>query len=113
MREVRPGFYVTVTVSDNGFGLTAEAEQHLFEPFFTTKGPGKGTGLGLPMVYGVVRARGGGIEVRNHPGNGVAFEIFLPVASAVSREKLPAPAIQPPRGTERVLIIDDEEALRR
>ena len=113
MREVRPGFYVTVTVSDNGFGLTAEAEQHLFEPFFTTKGPGKGTGLGLPMVYGVVRARGGGIEVRNHPGNGVAFEIFLPVASAVSREKLPAPAIQPPRGTERVLIIDDEVALRR
>ena len=113
LRDVDPGSYVTVTVSDSGFGLSLEAEQHLFEPFFTTKGPGKGTGLGLPMVYGLVRAQGGGIQVRNNPGYGVEFEIYLPAVVAMGEEKPHALATQPPRGTERVLIIDDEVALRR
>jgi CheY-like chemotaxis protein len=104
---------VTVTVSDTGSGLTPEAELRLFEPFFTTKGPGKGTGLGLPMVYGLVRAQGGGILVRNDPGRGVEFEIYLPTVAATPEAKPAERASQSPRGTERVLIIDDEVALRR
>jgi signal transduction histidine kinase/ActR/RegA family two-component response regulator len=113
LRDIEPGAYVTVTVSDTGSGLTPEAEQRLFEPFFTTKGPGKGTGLGLPMVYGLARAQGGGIQVRNTPGRGVAFEIYLPAVAAITEEKPVAREIRLPRGSERVLVIDDEIALRR
>jgi CheY-like chemotaxis protein len=113
LRDVEPGSYVTITVADTGFGLTDQAEQHLFEPFFTTKGPGKGTGLGLAMVYGLVRAHGGGIQVRNHPGEGVEFEIYLPAAAEPIEEKPERPATRPDQGTERLLLIDDEVALRK
>jgi signal transduction histidine kinase/ActR/RegA family two-component response regulator len=113
LREVEPGSYVTISVSDTGSGLTPEAEVRLFEPFFTTKGPGKGTGLGLPMVYGLVRAQGGGIQVRNNPGRGVEFEIYLPAVAAMPEAMPAVRAPELPRGTERVLVIDDEVALRR
>ena len=113
LRDVEPGSYVTVTVADTGFGLTAEAEQHLFEPFFTTKGQGKGTGLGLAMAYGLVRAHGGGIQVRNRPGEGVEFELYLPAAVLGVEAKPHTLASQPPQGTERLLLIDDEVALRK
>ena len=112
-RDLEPGSYVTVTVTDTGFGLTAEAEQHLFEPFFTTKGQGKGTGLGLAMVYGLVRAHGGDIQVHNRPGAGVDFEIYLPVARGVLPSSPHRMASAPARGTERVLVIDDEVSLRK
>jgi signal transduction histidine kinase/sensor domain CHASE-containing protein len=113
LRDVQSGDYVVISVRDSGFGLTVAAEQHLFEPFFTTKGPGKGTGLGLAMVYGLIRAHGGGIQVHNHPGEGVEFEIYLPAASGRVVEVSPTLARLPARGTEHVLIIDDEAALRK
>ena len=113
LRDVEAGSYVTVTVADTGFGLTREAEQHLFEPFFTTKGQGKGTGLGLAMVYGLVRAHGGGIQVRNRPGEGVEFELYFPAAVFRAEAKPHTLARQPQQGTERLLLIDDEVALRK
>ncbi len=112
LRDISPGSYVTVTVADTGTGLTAQAEEHLFEPFFTTKGQGKGTGLGLAMVYGLIRSHGGGIEVRNRPGKGVDFEIFLPVGKGQPGVSPPTLVSTAPRGDERLLIIDDEPALR-
>jgi PAS domain S-box-containing protein len=113
LRDVEAGSYVTISVADTGSGLTVEAEQHLFEPFFTTKGQGKGTGLGLAMVYGLVRAHGGGIQAHNRPGEGVEFEIYLPVALARTEASIPARASRPADGTERVLMVDDELALRK
>ncbi len=111
--DLEPGSYVTVSVSDTGFGLTQQAEQHLFEPFFTTKGQGKGTGLGLAMVYGMVRAHGGAIVVRNRPGQGVEFEVFLPMRPDGALEPAHTLTSGPARGEERLLLIDDEAALRR
>lgn len=113
LRDLDAGSYVIVTVTDTGFGLTTEAEHHLFEPFFTTKGQGKGTGLGLAMVYGLVRAHGGGIQVHNRPGAGVDFEIYLPAAQGIVASNPHSLASRPPHGTERILIVDDEVALRK
>jgi PAS domain S-box-containing protein len=112
LRDVAPGSYVSVTVEDTGVGLTELAEQHLFEPFFTTKGQGKGTGLGLAIVYGLIRNHGGGIQVRNRPGRGVTFEVYLPISQGVPLPIQPSRLSNAPRGTERLLMIDDEPALR-
>jgi PAS domain S-box-containing protein len=112
LREIEPGPCLVLAVSDTGLGLTAEAERHLFEPFFTTKGQGKGTGLGLAMVYGIVRNHNGAIRARNRPGRGVTFEIYLPVGSSTAAMVPHLLLGPPPGGTERILVIDDEAALR-
>ena len=77
--EAEPGEYVRVAVADAGVGMDEATKEHLFEPFFTTKGVGEGSGLGLSVVYGLVREHGGWIEVESELGKGTRFEVYLPV----------------------------------
>jgi signal transduction histidine kinase len=79
-----PGHYATLTVSDTGVGMTDETLSHVFEPFFTTKGPGKGTGLGLATMYGIVRQSGGSVAAESELGRGSAFTVFLPLVATDS-----------------------------
>jgi PAS domain S-box-containing protein len=110
---VKPGAYVQLTVRDTGMGMDAATMVHIFEPFFTTKEKGKGTGLGLATVYGVVKQSDGYIWVDSIPGQGTAFRICLPLVTkgvaAASEEPAPARA---PRGSETVLLAEDEDSLR-
>jgi two-component system cell cycle sensor histidine kinase/response regulator CckA len=110
----RPGHYVVFAVSDTGHGMTPEVKAHIFEPFFTTKGPGVGTGLGLATVYGIVKQSGGSIEVISGPGAGTTFEIYLPrVERAMRTSKSQAGTKRPaPLGSETVLLVEDEDAVR-
>ncbi|MGA9544356.1 MAG: ATP-binding protein [Candidatus Sulfotelmatobacter sp.] len=118
-----PGRYVTLMVSDTGVGMDSETQAHMFEPFFTTKEPGKGTGLGLPIVYGVVKQTGGWTHVDSQPGKGTTFEIYLPSAEearaeeAQTRTALEVSQVREdlaaaPRGTETVLLVEDETGIR-
>jgi signal transduction histidine kinase/ActR/RegA family two-component response regulator len=110
---LRPGQYVQLVVTDTGHGMDAITKSRIFEPFFTTKKSGKGTGLGLATVYGVVRQSGGFIWVESSPGNGAHFEIYLPRAvekeEAVSYERVPARST---RGSETILVVEDEDEVR-
>jgi PAS domain S-box-containing protein len=111
--EARAGEFVCLTVSDTGTGIVPEHLSRIFEPFFTTKEPGKGTGLGLATVHGIVKQHQGWIEVSSQPGNGATFRIFLPVipAPAKSPEALQAePAFS--GGTETILLVEDDYAVR-
>ena len=106
------GPFVILSVSDNGSGISAENQQHVFEPFFTTKEVGKGTGLGLAMVYGAIQQHGGAIEVFSEPENGSTFKIFLPaVESAESTPPQHADA-KPSAGSETVLVAEDDDDVR-
>jgi signal transduction histidine kinase len=105
---------VALTVSDNGTGMDAETQQHLFEPFFTTKPEGKGTGLGLALVYGIVQQSGGYILVQSTLLVGSTFIVLLPVTQEAV---VAAPAIVTPlqsrRGTESVLIVEEDDVVRK
>jgi CheY-like chemotaxis protein len=113
-----PGPHVALVVSDTGSGMNAVTRARIFEPFFTTKGLGKGTGLGLSTVLGVVRQSGGTIWVYSEPGHGTAFKVYFPVAGGpgageAAREAAPRPAdAQPLRGSETILLVEDDESLR-
>ena len=108
----RPGNYVGLTVSDTGCGMTPEVKAHIFEPFFTTKQQGEGTGLGLATVYGIVKQSGGAIEVDTAPGAGTTFRILLPRVEPGDSRKQAAPSKTVARGTETVLIVEDQEQVR-
>ena len=106
-----PGDYVRLAVRDDGSGMTQETQAHLFEPFFTTKGVGKGTGLGLPTIHGIVDQNHGFMHVVSAPGAGTTFEIYLP-RSVAEPERAAAPVERPVRrATETILLVEDEPAL--
>jgi signal transduction histidine kinase len=111
--SLAPGDYVMLSVADTGAGMDEETMSHIFEPFFTTKGPGKGTGLGLATVYGIVRQTGGGISVESELGKGSIFRIYLPVESApVDFTRVPLAPVEKSHNFETVLVVEDEEIVR-
>jgi CheY-like chemotaxis protein len=111
--EVTPGEYVVLEVSDTGTGIAPEALKRVFEPFFTTKGSGKGTGLGLAMVYGFVKQSRGHVNIYSEPGEGTTVRLYLPRAgSGAEPESLPADTEIPVGGAETVLVVEDDELVR-
>jgi PAS domain S-box-containing protein len=107
-----PGEYVQLALADTGTGMTEEVRRRLFEPFFTTKEPGKGTGLGLATVYGIVQQNRGHIEVSSEPGAGAVFRIHFPRATPSTASLSAAPGEPELRGTETILLVEQDEALR-
>jgi two-component system, cell cycle sensor histidine kinase and response regulator CckA len=112
--DAPPGQYVALTVTDNGTGMDAETQKHLFEPFFTTKPEGKGTGLGLALVYGVVQQSGGYITVRSALLVGSTFEILLPATGeAVVETPLAIAPLASLRGSESILLVEEDDVVRK
>lgn len=110
---VQPGPYVLLVVSDTGCGMTPEVMARIFEPFFTTKGPGKGTGLGLATVFGIVKQADGTIEVSSQPGVGTTFKVYLPTTNNPAASGKSLSGIQSAaHGTETVLLVEDEVGVR-
>ena len=112
--DIAPGHYVSLTITDNGTGMDAETQRHLFEPFFTTKPEGKGTGLGLALVYGVVQQSGGYITARSELLVGSSFEVLLPVVNEPITEAVAAVTpLQSMRGSESVLLVEEDDVVRK
>lgn len=113
--DLPAGAMVCLKVRDTGCGMTEEVKKHIFEPFYTTKERGKGTGLGLSTVFGIVKQSGGDVGVESEPGGGTSFRVYFPVHSsgaAVPEPGGPAGGAAVPRGSETVLLVEDEESLR-
>ncbi len=111
--DIDAGTYVMMRISDTGIGIEEKALEHIFEPFYTTKGVGKGTGIGLAVVHGIVKNHGGGIACHSKPGKGTTFEIYLPIFDGVGEDRNIEETIQtyPTKGHETILLVDDEPSL--
>ncbi len=112
---LRAGSYSLITITDTGIGMTREVQSRIFEPFFTTQEKDRGTGLGLPTAYGIVKQSGGNISVYSEPGKGSTFKIYLPKVEGASQENEPSSTAteQPLSGSEIILLVEDEEILRK
>jgi len=110
--DCEPGDYAVLSVSDTGCGMTREIQGRIFEPFFTTKERGRGTGLGLAAVQGIVRQLGGGISLYSEPGCGSVFTIFLPKTDLLPENACDDPPPMPEAGTEAILLVEDEVGVR-
>jgi two-component system, cell cycle sensor histidine kinase and response regulator CckA len=111
--DATPGRFVQLTVADTGTGMTEEVRKNVFEPFFTTKETGKGTGLGLAMVYGILRQSNGWIDAQSELGKGSTFRIYLPRIENAPAAEEPRPEADALRGEETVLVVEDQEGVRR
>ena len=110
--SLRTGSFAVLTVRDDGVGMDAQTMSHVFEPFFTTKEEGRGTGLGLATVYGIVTQSGGEIQVESTPGQGTTFRVFLPVSDDALMEQESAHQSTALEGNETILVVEDEETVR-
>ncbi|GMV43188.1 MAG: hypothetical protein AMXMBFR64_49040 [Myxococcales bacterium] len=110
--ELAPGDYVRLRVRDSGAGMAREVLDRIFEPFFTTKETGTGTGLGLAVVYGIVKDHGGAVLVSSAPGDGTTFDVYLPAVAEPLVAADPVPPAEPPSGDATVLVVDDEPVVR-
>ncbi len=108
--DIGPGPYVKLTVRDTGHGMDATIIKRIFDPYFTTKDVGKGTGMGLAMVHGIVKRHGGAISVQSQPGNGASFEIIFPIIGQADADEVKM-IDDLPRGHERILFVDDESSM--
>ncbi|MDG4475515.1 PAS domain S-box protein [Thiovibrio frasassiensis] len=109
-RDLGPGCYVQLSVSDSGMGIEPELQKRIFDPYFTTKGLGRGTGMGLAVVHGIVKSHHGLIQMESVPGQGTTFQVFFPRAEKTSTVECVSTA-EIPTGTERILLVDDEPSL--
>ncbi len=109
--DMTPGPYACLTISDTGKGMDKELTQKIFDPFFTTKEKGRGTGMGLSMVHGIVNGMNGAIQVNSQPGKGTHFHVYLPIQKTLSEKQVSISNAKVQGGTEQVLLVDDEEAI--
>jgi CheY-like chemotaxis protein len=110
--DTTPGPYVMISVTDTGAGMTRDVREKLFEPFFTTKEKGKGTGLGLPSVYGIVKQSGGFVWVYSEPGKGTTFKVYLPKSEETRSTSRNTPTRNRKIGSETILLVEDDDEVR-